>query len=117
MSEINSNAEIRVAREDDRVSVEASGSLDLSNSSELRDALKAASAEAGSICVDLTNALFIDTAVLEYLARAGKAMYTRNNRLTVLAREGSHPLRVLRIASLDTIMDVVAVATTESQDS
>lgn len=116
MADINSDAQIRVVQEDDRVTIEASGSIDLTNSSELRDALKAAGTEAESICVDLTNALFIDTAVLEYLARAGKAMYMRKKRLTVLARDGSHPLRVLRIASLDMIMDVQAVARTEEPE-
>ena len=107
-TEADYQARINVSSDGANVNVEASGWLDFTNSAELKDILKSAGAEAESVCVDLRQAQFIDTAVLEYLARAGKALLGREKRLTTLVREGSHPQRVLRIASLGELIEVIA---------
>lgn len=84
------------------------GILDLTNTSELDKGLKVAALDAEAITVDLTGAIFIDTAVIQYLATAAVKMKNRGKPLRVLVAEGSYPQKVIRTVGFDQIMDVVA---------
>lgn len=103
---MNDVAHIEIIEEADQVTVIAGGSLDLTNSQEFHDGLKNASEIAGKVIVDMRTSDFIDTAIVQDIARAGVKMLKRNLRLKVIAREGAYPLRVLRISGFETIMDI-----------
>lgn len=83
------------------------GELDLSNAEELKLALQDASKTAENLTVDIRIAEFIDTAILEYLARAATDMLRRGKRLQVLVSAGSHPLYVLKTVGFLELMDIV----------
>lgn len=97
---------IEIVEDDTQVTVVGSGSLDLTNSKEFHDGLRKASENVDNVTVDLRNADFIDTAIVQDLARAGVVMLKRNLRLKVIARENAYPLRVLRISGFEAIMDI-----------
>jgi anti-anti-sigma factor len=101
-------AEIDVIENGSETTVRGTGALDLSNAQELKKGLDSATSSADSVVVDLRSAVFIDTAILECLARAGKRMMERNKRLKVVTLEHSHPLRVLRTVGFSALMDIVA---------
>src|SRR5665647_521873 len=98
-------AEITIIEDADQVTVIAGGVLDLSNSAEFHDGLKKASETRANVIVDMRTADFIDTVIVQDLARAAVVMLKRNCRLKVLTREGIYPLRVLRISGFEAIMD------------
>ena len=99
-------AHIEIIENAEQVTVIAGGSLDLTNSVEFHDGLKKASETADKVTVDMRTAEFIDTAIVQDIARAGVTMLKRNLRLKVIARETAYPLRVLRISGFETIMDI-----------
>jgi anti-anti-sigma factor len=96
-----------VYKSGDTVVIEVTGSLDFTNCGALQDALDDACSCAQRLAVDMIAADFIDTAVLEYLARAASAMRQRGKNLEVVCLEGSHPLRVLRVSTVDSLLDLV----------
>lgn len=100
-------ASVEVIRDDTRVTVVGSGALDLTNAQRFRDELLAAAESSDDVLVDLKGASFIDTAVLEYLARAAKLLQRRHKRLTVDVREDTHPVHVLRVVGFGAVMDIV----------
>jgi len=100
-------AEITVCGDDHDVVIACSGALDLGNTEPLKEGIVRSSAVAEALAVDLRHAEFIDTAVLEHLARGAKAMANRGKRFKVIALAGSHPLRVLRTVGFDAMMDLV----------
>jgi anti-anti-sigma factor len=114
---MDSVTEINVTRNGPEVIVKGTGALDLSNAKELRLALDGATMSAESVVVDLRSAVFIDTAILECLARAGKAMIERGKRLKILTSELSHPLRVLRTVGFSALVDIVAEPAEEASGS
>ncbi|MEN6372318.1 MAG: STAS domain-containing protein [Armatimonadota bacterium] len=89
------------------VTVTGYGELDLSNAGELGRALRDASETTESLAVDIRPATFIDTAVLEYIARAAATMLNRGRRLRVLTQKNSHPLYVLKTAGFQELVDIV----------
>jgi len=89
------------------VIIKGRGELDLSNADELRLALHDASKSAENLAVDIRTVGFIDTAILEYLARAATDMLKRGKRLKVLVSAGSHPLHVLKTVGFPDLMDIV----------
>jgi len=104
---MNDTAEIRVVADDKSAVVTGGGTLDLTNSQEFHDGLAKVSADLNDVTVDLRDAFFIDTAVVQDMARAAVAMMKRGARLKVRARAAAYPLRVLRISGLESIMDFV----------
>ena len=92
---------------DDGVTIIGTGAVDFTNCDVLRDALKESCGSAQRVVVDLRDADFIDTAVLEYLARGGNAMRKRGKNLEVLCLENSHPLLVLQVSNIDTLLQIV----------
>ena len=107
-------ANVEVIRDNTKVTVIGTGALDLTNAQRFRDELLAAAESSDEVVVDLSGASFIDTAVLEYLARAAKLLQQRQKRLTVNVREDTHPVHVLRVVGFGAVMDIV-VAPTENQ--
>ncbi len=95
-----------VSRSDNDVTIVGTGALDFTNCNELRDTLKESCNSAQKVVVDLRAADFIDTAVLEYLARGGNTMRRRGKDLDVLCLENSHPLMVLRVSNVDTLLRI-----------
>lgn len=108
LPEISNRADISIRQEDEVVTVAGVGSLDLTNVQEFREALEKSLNSADELSVDLRQVVFIDTAILEYLAKAAKKMIARDKRLQILAAEGSQPLRVIRTVGFCHIMDVAA---------
>ena len=108
MTEVSETANIVVTEQGPEVTITCSGSLDFTNTSDFHNKLRYAAASAEKVVVDLRDAMFIDTAVLEYIARAGKAMLDRGKRLEVVCAENSHPERVLKISGFDQLMDIKA---------
>lgn len=98
-------AVISVVADEKKAIVTGGGTLDLTNSKEFHDGLQKVSEALDDVTVDLREAFFIDTAVVQDMARAAVVMLKRGARLKVLARETAYPLRVLRISGLESIMD------------
>lgn len=102
---MDETAEISVVADDKRATVTGGGTLDLTNSQEFHEGLRRVSELLDDVTVDLREAFFIDTAIVQDLARAAVVMRKRGARLKVIARETAYPLRVLRISGLESIMD------------
>ncbi len=102
-------AQISVAGDDTQVTINAGGTLDLTNSAKLHDGLRQAAVSAEQVTVDIRSADFIDTQVVQDLARAAVTMLKRGKRLKVIASETGYPLRVIRISGFENIMDVELV--------
>jgi anti-anti-sigma factor len=98
-------AQISITADDQRAIVVGGGALDLTNSEEFHDGLRKVSETLDDVTVDLREAFFIDTAVVQDLARAAVVMLKRGARLKVMARGTAYPLRVLRISGLESIID------------
>jgi len=103
-------AEITISAEGSTVTIKGAGSLDLTNAQRFREGLVSASASAEEVVVDLRSAVFIDTAILEYIARGAKTMLDRGKQLKVLVRDNSHPQYVLKTVGFEELMDIRADA-------
>lgn len=104
---MDDTAQISISCDEKSAVVTGSGTLDLTNSKELHDELQRVSQILDDVTVDLREAFFIDTAVVQDMARAAVVLLKRGARLKVMARETAYPLRVLRISGLESIMDFV----------
>jgi anti-anti-sigma factor len=102
-------AQISITGDDTQVTIDAGGTLDLTNTAELQDGLRQAAMSAEKVTVDMRDADFIDTQVVQDLARAAVTMLKRGKRLKVIASETGYPLRVIRISGFENIMDVEPV--------
>lgn len=103
-------AEVRISviEDDHQTTVVGEGILDFTNSLEFKDGLNKASETAESVVADLKLALFIDSAIVQYLANAAVTMIRLGKRLKVVVTDGGYPQQVLRIVGFDQLMDVVA---------
>ena len=99
-------AQISMVQDGDIVTVIGGGTLDITNCQEFSEKLKQASKTAESLIVDLRPADFIDTQVVQDLARAGVTLIERGKRLKVLTCKVKYPLRVIQISGFEKIMDV-----------
>jgi anti-anti-sigma regulatory factor len=88
------------------VTIVAGGLLDLTNSSEFERELQQAAATAESVTVDFRDALFIDTAIVQYLATAAMTLMKRGSRLHLVVKPGSHPERVIGILGFAHLMSI-----------
>jgi anti-anti-sigma factor len=102
-----SRAHISIVQDDAGVTVVGGGSLDITNCREFTEGLKQASRTAGSVVVDLRTADFIDTQIVQDLAKAAVTLMDRGKRLKVFASKEKYPLRVIHLSGFDSIMDVV----------
>lgn len=100
-------AEISIVKDGDSVTVICGGTLDLTNCVEFSDGLKQASQTAEAVVVDIQQVDFIDTQVVQDLARAAITLLKRDKRLKVITSKKKYPLRVIQISQFEGIMDVV----------
>jgi anti-anti-sigma regulatory factor len=98
--------EVSVVRDGLQMTIVGKGLLDLSNSGEFAHELKSALDTAEQVVVDLRYAVFIDTAVVQYLASAIVKLRQRDKRLQVRVMENSHPERVIQVLGFDQLMDI-----------
>ena len=75
--------------DDNNITVVCEGMLDITNCCEFSDGIKQASLMAENLVIDLRGTLFIDTQVVQDLARAGMTMLERGKRLKVIVAEGN----------------------------
>jgi anti-anti-sigma factor len=88
--------------------VQAGGELDLSNAGDLRTLLESAVSQGqGDVVLDITEAAYIDSAILQELVRAFNLLSGENRRFVVLAKEGAQPWQVLHTVQFNTIMKIV----------
>ena len=88
------------------VTIDGIGTLDFSNYSDFRDKLESMSRESDRVIVDLRKADFIDTAVIQSLAKAAIALINRESRLVVLVEKTAYPYEVLKLSGFKQIMDI-----------
>lgn len=100
-------ARISVLQDGDTVTVVGGGTLDLTNCTSFSSGLKHAAQTAENVVVDLRGADFIDTQIVQDLARAAVNLLEKGKRLQVMASETKYPLRVIRISGFEKIMDLV----------
>ena len=103
---MSENPHVSMTGDGTSVTVVGGGELDITNSQDFHDWLARACETAVKLTVDLRDACFIDTAIVQDLAKAGVRMMNRGQRLKVMARETAYPLRVLRISGFESIMDI-----------
>jgi anti-anti-sigma regulatory factor len=99
-------AEVRTIEDGQTITVIGSGELDLSNAGVFSEALESAVRRGGEAVVDLTAAVFIDTAILACLAKYGTEMLDDDRRLKVRVVGGSHPQYVLKTVGFGELMDI-----------
>lgn len=100
------SAKITVAKENSTVKITCRGALDLTNASHLQESLAQAVETADVVTVDMSQAIFIDTAVLSYLAYGAKVLLGRGKRLNVVVKAKSQPLRVLETVGFTSLMNI-----------
>lgn len=101
-------ARVSTAEDAGTVTITGAGSLTFLNATEFGEKLSDASVNADSVVVDLREADFIDTKIVQDMGKAAVALMNRNKRLKVLIVGGAYPLRVLRVTALDSLMDIEA---------
>jgi anti-anti-sigma factor len=98
---------MRVIEKDDRRIVQAQGDLDLSHAQTLRTALEGAMSRGeGDVVLDLLEANYIDSAILQELIRAHNVLSKQDRQFVVLAKSDSQPGQVLRTVMFHTIMPI-----------
>ena len=86
MSEI---AQVKITSDEQKVLVTAGGTLDLTNSAEFHEGLKQASTTADEVTVDIRTADFIDTQVVQDLAKGAVTLLKRGKRLKLICAKTS----------------------------
>lgn len=104
---MSDTARITIAADESGVTITTQGALDLTNTQSLSEELQRASASVDNVVVDMRPAVFIDTAVLTYLAKAAKTLLSRGKCLRVIVKQGSHPHRVLETVGFGDVMNII----------
>lgn len=110
---MSDTAHITIAADESGVTITTAGALDLTNTQKLSEELQRAALSVDNVVVDMRPAVFIDTAVLTYLAKAAKTLLARDKRLKVVVKRGSHPHRVLETVGFGDVMDIMVESTAE----
>lgn len=101
---------VNVVGEGSNVTIFCAGLLDLSNCQEFERELKQAAEAADRVMVDFTEAVFIDTAIVQLLASAAVGMRRRQAVLAVRLKRKSHPDHVIEVLGFKDIMEVEVTA-------
>lgn len=104
---MSETAKITVTANESGVTIVAAGALDLTNTQTLSEELQRAALSVDNVVVDMRPAIFIDTAVLTYLAKAAKTLISRGKSLQVIVKQKSHPHRVLETVGFSDVMNIV----------
>lgn len=99
-------ASISVSVDSGNATIVASGELTLHNTEKLKESLGEASDGSGNIVVDLRGAVFIDSAVLQYLASAAVRTKPSGRSLKVLVAGGSQPEYTLLISGFQNLLEI-----------
>jgi anti-anti-sigma factor len=105
-AKMDKKAQITVTTKGTSTEITCEGVWDLYNADEFDAALKPASLTAEDVVVDLRTAVFIDTAIIAYIATASNRMIARGKRLRALLSKDTHPLRTLQIAGFSALIDM-----------
>ena len=89
------------------VTIACEGELSLYVAPELRSLLADAVASGDEIAVDLTRALFIDSAILMALVAVGRDLPSVGRKLKVVVSDNSHPQYVLKVSGMNELFDVI----------
>jgi anti-anti-sigma factor len=107
-TQAGAQVELRTVQQPDgSVTLAVSGEVDLSNTSQLADALTDAAREAptGRVTVDLAELRFIDSSGLRVLLVAARDALERNHPL-VAVNTPEHARRLFELTALDQTLDV-----------
>lgn len=99
-------AQIDIIHDNEKTTVIGGGTLDFTNSAQFHEGLKQASLTIDMVIVDLRTAVFIDTAIVQDLARAAVTLRNRGKRLKVVVAKSKYPLEVLQVSGFGSIMDI-----------
>ncbi len=96
--------QVRADSGGDCMTTAGAGIIDRANHRGFRDRLLEASETAEELVVDLREADFMDSAMVEALTEAALAMGRTGTRLKMVASESGYPIRVVRISGLQEII-------------
>ncbi len=106
MSVVTECPSIDVTVQDTEVVVTGSGELDLRVATQFDAAVESAIAAGLPVTIDLCRAVFIDSAILQSVARCGRAMFDRNQRLRLMITRGTHTEYVLETVGFGAFIDI-----------
>ncbi len=118
-------ADLHITRHDGVIVVRVTGEIDLSNASDLREAIiDVTPNDALGLVLDLTGVDYIDSAGIHLLYRLGDSLRARGQTLRIVIPPNSPASDALRLAGVKRHVDVVAeldegvraVATAASRD-
>ena len=95
-----------VTEDGNLVIVALKGDVDLKYSPDLREILLGASAKAGGVVVDMSGVMMIDSSGVASLLEAFQAARKRGKGF-VLADVGESVIKVLKLAKLETVFEIV----------
>jgi anti-sigma B factor antagonist len=90
-------AHLEFERSESAVRISVAGEIELSNAEELKDRLEQATADAGSVVVDLTRVTFIDSRGIRLLIHLSRRLEAAGAELTLVAPPESIAGGVLRL--------------------
>jgi anti-anti-sigma factor len=99
---------IRVESGGNHALVIAGGELDLASAGHLRDAIEEALSAAASVIVDLTDVVFIDSAIVGVIATASNDVARREAgaQIVVVSPPDTNPRRVLNMVQADAFVRI-----------
>ena len=106
-------AQVSITNDRRKAIITGGGILDFTNSAQFHNGLKEASLNADAVIVDLQAVEFIDTAIVQDLAKAAVTLLKRDIRLQVIVTESGYPLKVLKVSGFGSIMDIEIEGTKE----
>lgn len=101
-------------RDGNAATIIGTGEMDLSISEDLDIKFADAIASTKDVTIDFREALFIDSAILASLVKAGKALMNAGARLKVIVIAGTHPDYVLKTVGFAALMDIDIVERDQS---
>jgi anti-sigma B factor antagonist len=106
---MNQLAHVESERRDTVQVVRVCGEVDISNSTEIAEAIEAAVPnEVFEVAIDLTETTYLDSAGLSLLVRLAQRLETRRQRLRVVVPLDSPVRAVLEISGLPEVIGVTA---------
>lgn len=99
-------ANVSVSHEGATTTIAAGGELTYGNTENLKRCLREATEADADLVVDFRTAVFIDSAILQYLANAATKLRPKGRKLRVVVLEVSQPLYSLTVAGFGELMEI-----------